>query len=507
MVGRPRPAHRPAVLRPRRRGERRLGQRGARRRRLGCAGASNGNLIKARPRSTSPVPHLLRGRNYRTDSGARASGGVAADRSSSRKSAPELVNQYVVNRAISIRASRAVSTAPPTSASSAATPTGRSWWPRRSPGCVWRPATASCTSSAAAAGWGDALARDPAAVLDDVWDEYVSIDAAREALRSGHHRVARGPDPGRRRARTARRCGQARPRRDRTAPRVSDLRHRRRRRRDVHRPSSWLRLDGSVVLEKITDNPRGPVRRGPHRPRRARRRRAGQPRGAPGRTGSIVHGTTTGDNCDDQMRGAPTGLLVTAGFRARSSCAAATTGGHLGPGVPRAGTPSRAAGSAWRSRAAHRRGRGRHATRRGGGAARHPTAAPVRVTSIAVRVPPLLCERRPERRARGTNPRRVPRRRADLPVTRGVPKPPEFERTSTTLVNAFVGPPIVRYLRRLEGRVRPRGSPASCSSRLGRCGSPPRTRSGAARRDDRSGPTGGVVAAAAPPTQAGLGTW
>ncbi len=26
------------------------------------------------------------------------------------------------------------------------------------------------------------------------------------------------------------------------------------------------------------------------------------------------------------------------------------------------------------------------------------------------------------------------------------PKPPEFERTSTTLVNAFVGPPIVRYL-------------------------------------------------------------
>ena len=29
-------------------------------------------------------------------------------------------------------------------------------------------------------GWGDPLARDPAAVLDDVWDEYVSVDAARE---------------------------------------------------------------------------------------------------------------------------------------------------------------------------------------------------------------------------------------------------------------------------------------------------------------------------------------
>jgi N-methylhydantoinase B len=27
-------------------------------------------------------------------------------------------------------------------------------------------------------GWGDALARDPQAVLDDVWDEYVSIAGA-----------------------------------------------------------------------------------------------------------------------------------------------------------------------------------------------------------------------------------------------------------------------------------------------------------------------------------------
>ena len=28
-------------------------------------------------------------------------------------------------------------------------------------------------------GWGDALLRDPQMVLDDVWDEYVSIDGAR----------------------------------------------------------------------------------------------------------------------------------------------------------------------------------------------------------------------------------------------------------------------------------------------------------------------------------------
>jgi N-methylhydantoinase B len=29
-------------------------------------------------------------------------------------------------------------------------------------------------------GWGDPLERDPEAVLDDVWDEYVSIGAARD---------------------------------------------------------------------------------------------------------------------------------------------------------------------------------------------------------------------------------------------------------------------------------------------------------------------------------------
>jgi len=37
------------------------------------------------------------------------------------------------------------------------------------------------------------------------------------------------------------------------------------------------------------------------------------------------------------------------------------------------------------------------------------------------------------------------------------PKPPEFERTSTTLVNAYVGPPIVRYLERLEATLRAGG--------------------------------------------------
>src|SRR6185503_5994299 len=38
-----------------------------------------------------------------------------------------------------------------------------------------------------------------------------------------------------------------------------------------------------------------------------------------------------------------------------------------------------------------------------------------------------------------------------------MPSAPEFERTSTTLVNAYVGPKIGRYLGRLESRLRESG--------------------------------------------------
>ena len=60
-----------------------------------------------------------------------------------------------------------------------------------------------------------------------------------------------------------------------------------------------------------------------------------------------------------------------------------------------------------------------------------------------------------------------------------LPKPPEFERTSTTLVNAFVGPPIARYLRAPDrsagrGRVLPRAPGGHLGRRRGhgRCGRP-----------------------------------
>ena len=47
--------------------------------------------------------------------------------------------------------------------------------------------------------------------------------------------------------------------------------------------------------------------------------------------------------------------------------------------------------------------------------------------------------------------------RHDLAVARGDAAAPEFERTSTTLVNAYVGPKIERYLSRLDARLREAG--------------------------------------------------
>ena len=86
------------------------------------------------------------------------------------------------------------------------------------------------------------------------------------------------------------------------------------------------------------------------------------------------------------------------------------------------------------------------------------------------------------------------------------PKPPEFERTSTTLVNAYVGPPIVRYLGRLEQRLRDAGYGGELL--IATSGGGVATPDAIGRRAVAtigSGPTGGVVAAGRRSVAAGLG--
>ncbi|MHB8669676.1 MAG: hydantoinase/oxoprolinase family protein, partial [Acidimicrobiales bacterium] len=79
-----------------------------------------------------------------------------------------------------------------------------------------------------------------------------------------------------------------------------------------------------------------------------------------------------------------------------------------------------------------------------------------------------------------------------------LPRAPEFERTSTTVVNAYVGPVITRYIRRLEQRLADegfRGELLIARSNGGVCRPAAIERKAVATIG--SGPTGGAVAAAA----------
>lgn len=142
----------------------------------GALSASNGNLIKATAEINEGLfPHILRGRNYRTDSGGPGQWrGACGSLFVKEVRTPTYVNQYVVNQ-------RHLH---PGIAG------GRSGAPDRCTlhgDLVVDPAVASelldtgqqlVYEFGGGGGWGDPLDRDPQAVLDDVWDEYVSIEGA-----------------------------------------------------------------------------------------------------------------------------------------------------------------------------------------------------------------------------------------------------------------------------------------------------------------------------------------
>jgi N-methylhydantoinase B len=148
----------------------------------GALVASNGNLIKASAEINEALfPHILRGRNYLTDSGGAGQwrGGCGSEFVKEVRT-PTSVNQYVVNRIhrhpgiaggddgspdqclISAGTEREVEVAPTVA------------------GQLMETGDRLVYRFGGGGGWGDPLERDPQAVLDDVWDEYVSMDAARE---------------------------------------------------------------------------------------------------------------------------------------------------------------------------------------------------------------------------------------------------------------------------------------------------------------------------------------
>jgi N-methylhydantoinase A len=174
------------------------------------------------------------------------------------------------------------------------------------------------------------------------------------------------------------------------------------------------------------------------------------------RTGAIVHGTTTADNTMIEMSGAVTGLITTGGHRDEIELRRGFKEDIWNPALPppapiaprrrRLGVPERLdfEGNVVvpldedAVRAALRR------------------LAQLGTESLAVVFMFSFINPAHEQRVRELAAEECP----GLPVSLShevMPSAPEFERTSTTLVNAYVGPKIQRYLGNLVERLRDAG--------------------------------------------------
>jgi N-methylhydantoinase A len=214
-------------------------------------------------------------------------------------------------------------------------------------------------------------------------------------------------------------------------------------------------------------------------------------------TATIVHGTTTGDNTLIEMRGAPTGLLVTEGFRDEIEMRRCFKEDIWDPAYP---PPPPIARRRVRLEVRERlTAEGEVDTpldedsvRR---AARRLRA--LGVTSVAIVFLHSYVDPTHERRARELLLEEHPDVELVSLSHEVYPRPPEFERTSTTLVNAYVGPPIVRYVGRLVARLRDEGFAGELLLATSAGGvAHPDVVARLAVATIGSGPTGGAVAAA-----------
>ncbi len=163
----------------------------------GALVASNGNLIKASAEINEALfPHILRGRNYLTDSGGAGQwrGGCGSHFVKEVRT-PTQVNQYVVNqRHLHPGIAGGHDGSPDHCVISAGTEREQVVAPTVA-GAQMETGDRLVYDFGGGGGWGDPLDRDPAAVLEDVWDEYVSIEAARDEYAVVDHRVRRGHGP------------------------------------------------------------------------------------------------------------------------------------------------------------------------------------------------------------------------------------------------------------------------------------------------------------------------
>jgi N-methylhydantoinase A len=211
----------------------------------------------------------------------------------------------------------------------------------------------------------------------------------------------------------------------------------------------------------------------------------------------VVHGTTTADNTMIEMNGARTGLLTTEGHRDEIEIRRGYKEDIWDPSAPppvpiakrrhRLGIPERLdfRGNAVKplDEAAVREA-ARRLARDG-------------IESVAVCLLFSYVNPAHERRVREILREELPQARVSL-SHEVMPTAPEFERTSTTLVDAYVGPRVEGYLRRLEQALRDGGYRADLLIMQSNGGI--MTADFLAKRAVASlgsGPTGGVMAACA----------
>ena len=210
---------------------------------------------------------------------------------------------------------------------------------------------------------------------------------------------------------------------------------------------------------------------------------------------TLFHGTTVTTNAVITKTGAPTALVTTRGFRdvleiRRQTGRSCTTSS----GIRRRRSSRPAPPGGRRAGRLRRRGGGEPRGCVGADAARKIRA---RNLSIGRRLP----DQRPHESGTRTADPRDPRGRASgdrrRPPTDILPEPPEFERTATTVANAYCAPVLRRLHGCARGAARPSGVPtaASCARHAQRRRhDDDRVREGRVGEDAQLGPGGGVIA-------------
>ncbi|MBM3674967.1 MAG: hydantoinase B/oxoprolinase family protein [Actinobacteria bacterium] len=148
----------------------------------GAQNASFGNLIKATAEINETIfPYLLRGREYITDGGGAGRWrGLPGSRLVKQVLAPTRVSQYMVNRRHvhpGINGGRS-GTGDRCYLKVGGPPDAVIDVQVACQGELLEPGECLVYEFGGGGGWGDPLQRDPAAVLDDVWDELVSLEGA-----------------------------------------------------------------------------------------------------------------------------------------------------------------------------------------------------------------------------------------------------------------------------------------------------------------------------------------